>query len=67
MFPRRDSARFLPDVTFRFQAKEFNLCFIRPENLVSHGPRVLQVPFGKLQVGCHVPFTEDSFCLDSLP
>ncbi|KAK3562831.1 hypothetical protein QTP86_010623 [Hemibagrus guttatus] len=31
------------------QAKEFNLCFLRPENFVSHGLRVLQVPFGKLQ------------------
>ncbi len=28
------------------QAKEFNLCFIRPENFVTHGLRVLQVPLG---------------------
>uniref|UniRef100_A0A8C8K8D9 Uncharacterized protein n=1 Tax=Oncorhynchus tshawytscha TaxID=74940 RepID=A0A8C8K8D9_ONCTS len=41
------------------QAKEFNLCFIRPENLVFHDLRILQVPFSKLQVGCHVPFTEE--------
>jgi hypothetical protein len=26
-----------PDVTLGIQAKEFNLGFIRPENLVSHG------------------------------
>ena len=37
----------------------FRLGFIRPENLLSHGQRVLWVPFGKLQVGCHVPFTEE--------
>ena len=45
--------------TWCIQAKEFNLCFIRLENLVSHGLRVLQVPFGKLQTGCHVPFTRE--------
>jgi hypothetical protein len=32
---------FPPDVTLDIQAKEFNLGFIRPENLVSHGLRVL--------------------------
>ena len=31
----------LPDVTLGIQAKEFNLGFIRPENLFSHGMRVL--------------------------
>jgi hypothetical protein len=41
------------------QVKEFNLCFIGPENLVSHGLRVLYVHFGKLQVGCYVPFTDE--------
>ena len=50
-------ARFPPDVTRGMQAKEFNLGFIRPENLVSHGLRVLaESPFGKLQAGSHVPF-----------
>jgi len=53
------SAWFPPDMTLGIQAKEFNLYFIRPENFVSHGLRVLQVPFGKLQAGCHVPFTEE--------
>ena len=52
-------AWFPPDMTLGIQGEEFNLCFIRPDNLVSHGLRVLQVPFGKLQVGGHVPFTEE--------
>ena len=51
MIHRRDGARFPPDVTVSIQVKEFNLGFIRPQNLVSHGLRV--------QVGCHVPFTEE--------
>ena len=38
---------FPPDMMLGIQAKEFNLCFIRPENFVSHGLRVLQVPFGR--------------------
>jgi len=53
------SAWFPPDITLCIQAKEFNLCFIRPENLISHSLRVFQVHFGKLQAGCHVPFTEE--------
>lgn len=41
------------DMALSIQAKNF--CFIRPDNLVSSGLRVLQVHFGKkLQVGCHV-------------
>ena len=35
MLHRRDGARFPPDVTLGIQAKEFNLGFTRPENLVS--------------------------------
>ena len=54
-------AWFPQDMTLGIQAKEFNLCFIRPDNLVSHGLRVLQVPFGKLQAGCDVPFTKKWF------
>lgn len=30
-----------PDMTLIIKAKQFNLSFIRPENLVSHGLRVL--------------------------
>src|SRR4029434_7221153 len=33
-------AWFPLDMTLGIQAKEFNLCFIRPDNLVSHGLRV---------------------------
>ena len=58
MLHRRDDARFPPEVTLGFQAKEFNLEFIRPENLVFNGLRVLYWSFGKLQAGYHVPFTE---------
>jgi hypothetical protein len=61
MFHHRDGARFPPGVMLGIQAKEFNLDFIRPENLASHGLKVLQVPFGKVQVGCFVPFTVASF------
>ena len=59
MLHRRDGARFPPDVTLGIQAKEFNLGLIGPDNLVSHVLRVLLVLFGKLQAGCHVPFTEE--------
>uniref|UniRef100_A0A8C7TDS8 Si:ch73-142c19.1 n=1 Tax=Oncorhynchus mykiss TaxID=8022 RepID=A0A8C7TDS8_ONCMY len=38
----RDGARFPLDVMFGIQAKKFNLGFIRPENLVSHGLRVFR-------------------------
>ena len=59
MLHRRDGARFPPDMTLGIQAKQFNLGFIRQENLVSHGLRVLRVPFSELQAGCHEPFTEE--------
>ena len=52
----RDGARFLPDVTLGILGF---IGFIRVENLLSHGLRVLYMPFGKLQAGCHVPFTEE--------
>jgi hypothetical protein len=41
MIHRGDGARYFPDVTLGIQDKEFNLGFVRPENLVSHGLRVL--------------------------
>ena len=37
-------ARFPPDVTLGIQAKEFNLGFVRQNNLVSHGLRVFRCP-----------------------
>ncbi|KAK3571127.1 hypothetical protein QTP86_001921 [Hemibagrus guttatus] len=46
----RKAEQFNPSV-LAIQAKELNLCFIRPENFASHGLGVLQVPFGKLQFG----------------
>ena len=52
-------AWFPPNMTPGIHTNEFNLCLIRPENFVSHGLRVLQVHFGKLQAGCHVPFTKE--------
>ena len=52
MLHRRDGARIPPDVKLGIQAKEFNLSFIRPDNIY--------VPFDKLQAVCHVPFTEAS-------
>ena len=66
MLYRRDGARFPPDVMLGIQAKELNLGFIRPENLVSLGLSVLLVPSGKLQCGCHVPF-RNGFCLATIP
>lgn len=48
-------AWFHPDI----QAKEFNLCVIKPENFVSYSLEVLQEHFDQHQVGCHViTFTE---------
>lgn len=57
-----NSPWFPADIMLGIEAKEFNLWFIRPENFGSHGLRVLQVAFGKLPVGCRVPFTEE-WCL----
>ena len=45
MLPPPFGVRFPPDVTLGIQAKEFNLGFIRPENLVSHGLRGLFMCF----------------------
>jgi hypothetical protein len=55
----RDGVRFPPDVTFGIQAKEFNLGFIRPVNLGSHGLRVFRFLLANSKGGCHVPFTEE--------
>ena len=41
MLHHSDGAGFPPDVMLGIQAKEFDLGFIRPENLVSHSLRVL--------------------------
>lgn len=52
-------AWFPSSMTLCIQAKEFNFSFIRPENFISYDLRLLQMPFGKLQGGCHVHFTEE--------
>jgi hypothetical protein len=44
MLHRRIGARFPPEVTLCIQAKEFNLGFIRPKNVVSHGLIVFRCP-----------------------
>ena len=67
MLHRRDGARFPPDITIVIQDKELNLGFFKPENLVSHGLRILWVHFGKLKVGCHVLLLRSSFRLATLP
>jgi hypothetical protein len=41
MIQCRDGASFPPGVMLGIQAKEFSLGFIRPENLVSRGLRVI--------------------------
>ena len=42
MLHRRDGAMFPTDVMLGIEAKEFDLGFIRPTNLVSHGLRVFR-------------------------
>ena len=42
MLHRRDGARFPPDVILGIQAKQLNLGFIGPENLVSYGLSVFR-------------------------
>lgn len=46
------------------QTRVFNLRFIRLHNVVSRGLRVLQVWFGKLQAGSHVPFTIQTWLVE---
>ena len=56
MIHRSDGARFPPDVTFGIQTKAFNVAFIRPENLVSHG----QCPLGAFVECCRVVLLKGS-------
>ena len=46
------------------EAKQFNLGFIRPDNLVYYSLRFLSVFFCRLQVGFHVSFTKEIFPSD---
>ena len=59
MLHHREGARFPPDVTLGIQAKEFNLGFIRPENLVSHGLRVLKFILANSKRAVMCIFTEE--------
>ena len=54
-----------PNVTLGIQ--EFNLGFIRPENLVAHGLRVLKVYFGKLKLAVMYLLLRSGFRLTNLP
>ena len=56
MLHHKDGARFPPDVMLGIQAKEFNLGFIRSEDLVSHGLRVFRCLLANSKQP--VPFSE---------
>ena len=66
MLHRGDGIGFPLDVKLGVQDQVFNLGFIRPENLVSHGLG-LYVPFGKLLACCHVPLLRSGFYLATQP
>ncbi len=53
------SAWFSPHIPLRIKAKKFYLGLIRPENLICHHLRVLQVFFSKIHAGFHVSCTEE--------
>ena len=67
MLHHMDGAKFPPDVTLGIQAKEFNLGFIRPENLVSRGLSLFKglLANSKLAVMCLLMRT--GFRLATLP
>ena len=58
MLHRKGGVRFPLEVTLGNQANEFNLGFIRPENLVSHGLRVFKCLFANSNWAV-MPFTEE--------
>ena len=59
MLHRRTGASSPPEVTLGIQAEEFNLSFIRPENLVSHGLRVFRCLLANSKQGVMCIFTEE--------
>ena len=63
----RDGARFLPDMTLGIQAKEFNLGFIRPEALVSHGQSPLGAFFANSKRAVMCLLLRSGFRLATLP
>ena len=52
-------ARFPPDVTLGIQDKKVQSWFRQNREYCFSLSESLLVPFGKLQAGCHVPFTEE--------
>ena len=67
MLHRRDGARFPLDVTLGIQAKEFNLGFIRPENLVSLGVRVFMCLLANSKRAVMCLLLRSGFRLATLP
>jgi hypothetical protein len=68
MLHRRDGARFPPDMTLDIQAKEFNLGFISPENLVSQSIRGLfTVPKCRTNSRKHTLLYRDVIAWNFLP
>ena len=67
MLHRRDGARFPPDVTLGILAKEFNLGFILPENLVSHGLRVFRCLLANSKLAVMCLLLRSGFRLATLP
>ena len=66
MHHRRDGSSFPPDVTLDIQAKEFNLGFIRPENLVSHGLRFFKCLLENSKRAVMCPLLRSGFRLATL-
>ena len=67
MLRSRHGARFLPDVTVGIQAKEFNLGFIRPENLVSRVLRVFRYLLANYKRAVMCLLLRSVFRLPTLP
>ena len=67
MLHSRDGARFPPDVTLGIQAKEFNLGFISPDNLVSHGLRFFRCLLANSRWAVMCLLLRSSFLLATLP
>jgi hypothetical protein len=66
MLHRREGARFPPDMMLGIQAKEFNLGFIRPVILVSHGLRVFRWLLASSKRAVMCLLLRSGFCLATL-
>jgi hypothetical protein len=67
MLHHRDGDMFPPVVTIGIQAKELNLHFIRPENLVTHGLRVFRCLLANSKRAVMCLLLRSGFCLATLP